>query len=158
MKFVVLATAAMLHLAAGGGADSHHEHEDEILKPDTPVDVGTTLKGSTISVLAYRTFAPQVKQPDGTSSSSDRVVFQGWLREDGVARVRVLDEGHNTWRPVANESWSVEGDLFCLSAGSFGMGKLCLDTLIYGQVFSAATPKADILVKGNWRKGNVHGL
>ena len=157
MKVVALATVALLHLAAGGGADVHHEHEDDTLKPDTPIDVATTLKGSTISVLAYRSFAP-AKPADGGYGSSDRVVFQAWLREDGVARVRVLDEGRNVWRAVANESWSVQGDVFCLSAGSFGMGRLCLDTLIYGQVFSAASPKADVLVKGNWRKGNVHGL
>ncbi|WP_119417817.1 hypothetical protein [Desertibaculum subflavum] len=157
MKLVALATAAMLHLAAGGAPDGHHEHEDSILKPDTPVDVGATLKGSTISVLAYRSFAP-AKPAQGGLESSDRIVFQAWLREDGIARVRVLDEARNAWRAVANETWSVQGDLLCLSAGSFGMGRLCLDTLIYGQVFSAASPKADILVKGNWRKGNVHGL
>ena len=157
MKFVALATAAMLHLAARGAPGGHHDHEDDTLKPDTPVDVAATLKGSTISALVYRSFAPQRQSESGTATS-DRVVLQAWLREDGTARVRVLDESRNIWRAVANETWSVQGDLFCLSAGSFGMGRLCLDTLIYGQVFSAASPKADVLVKGNWRKGNVHGL
>lgn len=158
MKLVVLTTAALLHLAAGGTApDSQHDHPDDTLKPDAPIDVGATLKGSTISVLAYRSHAPARPAPGG-AESSDRVIFQAWLREDGIARVRVLDEARNAWRPVANETWSVQGDLFCLSAGSFGMGRLCLDTLIYGQVFSAVSPKADVLVKGNWRRGNVHGL
>lgn len=157
MKLVALATAAMLHFAAGGASDGHHEHEDDVLKPDAPVDVGATLKGSTISVLAYRSFTP-AKPAQAGMASAGRVIFQAWLREDGVARVRVLDEDRNAWRAVANESWSVQGDVLCLSAGSFGMGRLCLDTLIYGQVFSAASPKADVLVKGNWRKGNVHGL
>lgn len=157
MKFVALATAAMLTFAAGSGPGGHHEHEDSVLKPDTPVDVGATLKGSTISALAYRSFAlPKAVQ--GGAESSARVIFQAWLREDGTARVRVLDEGRNAWRPVANETWSVQGDTFCLSAGSLGMARLCLDTLIYGQVFSAASPKADVMVKGNWRKGNIHGL
>ncbi len=161
MRFVALVAAAFLTFAgsayAAGGGD-HGGHDDE-LKPDPHVDVKSTFSGSTISVLAYRSFSKPTPKAGG-ASTADKLLFEAWLRDDGVARVRLWDGDSGGWRATANERWTVEGDLFCLSADSLSIGaaRLCLDTLIWGQVFSASGPKGEFLVKGNWKKGNVHGL
>lgn len=166
MKFLAFAAAAMMALAApvfaaGGGGDKHDQHgaDGDTLLPDPHIDVKSTFSGSTISAQVYRSFPkPTVKA--GGASSADKMIFQAWLRDDGGARVRLWDADTGAWRATADERWTVEGDLFCLSAGSLGIGapRLCLDTLIWGQVFSASGPKGEYLVKGNWKKGNVAGL
>jgi len=158
MKLVALVALALLALGAPAQAAGGGGHDDE-LKPDPHVDVKSTFTGSTISVLAYRSFSKPAAQAGGASSAG-KLLFEAWLRDDGVARVRLWDGDSGVWRATANERWTVEGDLFCLSAGSLSIGapRLCLDTLIWGQVFSASGPKGEFLVKGNWKKGNVHGL
>ncbi len=161
MKCVTLAMAALLLLgmpahAAGGGDGKYDPNK---LQPDAHVDVKATFAGSTISALVYRSFSkPAVKA--GGASTAENLLFEAWLKEDGAARVRRWDADTGAWRPAANETWTVEGDVFCLSATSLavGMPRLCLDTIIWGQVFSASGPKGEFLVKGNWKKGNVHGL
>lgn len=160
MKLVAFAAAALMALgapvfAAGGGGDKHgddHGHADngDNLKPDPHVDVKSTFAGSTISALVYRSF-PKPTVRAGGASSADKMIFEAWLKDDGAARVRLWDADTGAWRATASETWTVQGDLFCLSAASLGIGmpRLCLDTLIWGQVFSASGPKGEFIAKGN---------
>lgn len=163
MKRLATALCGLFLTAAAAGAawaaEAEH-HGSELIAPP-PGDPNATFSGNTVSAQVFLPQSPPRAEPLTAGLSSLRtVMFIAYLEPGGAARVRTWNNATGRYNPTVADRWRIDGGQLCLGGRSLGLtvGQFCVETHIWGPVFSGKGTTLDAMIKGDVRPGNAEAL
>ena len=154
-----LATGAALAAGSALAAGAEH-HGSELIAPP-PGDPVATFTGNNVSALVFLSQSPQRAEPLTPGLSSLRtILFIAYLEPGGSARVRTWDHAAGRYNATVVDRWRLDGGQLCLGGRSVGLAvsQFCVETHIWGPVFSGKGTTVDAMIKGDVRPGNAEAL
>ena len=112
LKFSSVFIAVMLHAAVLSGANGADVSDEMAM-----------LVGNTLTAV---TWVPHSAAAPGGGALS-RFIFQAYLRQNGVALIRVWDAARNAYTRPVERNWGLYGSRLCLDLPAPGPGRICAE-------------------------------
>jgi hypothetical protein len=144
MKSSCIMLCAFLTAAAAGAAAA--------AESVAPLPLPVRLAGHTLNAYAYVSAQPGVHH-----GRLARLMLQAYLGPGGRALVRVWDSPGNAYTPIAERSWSIEGNTLCFGLPGGGAEKMCADVHVWGPRIAGAGVNPYVQIEGDLQPGNTIG-
>ena len=140
LKFSSAFIAVMLHAAVLSGANGADVSDEMAM-----------LVGNTLTAV---TWVPHSAAAPG-GGALNRFMFQAYLRQNGVALIRVWDAARNAYTRPAERNWGLYGSRLCLDLPAPGPGRICAEVHSWGPRIAGIGTAPYVMLDGDLKPGNA---